>query len=122
MQEVVIYNDRLHLIEVVSSEQVKPENLQNQLLRIRELGEIHQVKSVLIDTSKGKEIPSPIELYAFMSNLPRSFSYAILYKPNEAYIPDLEFAENVSVNRGIRVQLFSDKTDALAWLDQFRSR
>lgn len=117
MEEIVFFNHEDRIIEVFSSENVSPKSLENQLLKIKKLGKEFHVNKVMIDTTKGKKIPSPVEIYGFMSKLPRDFSYAILADVSKDFFSDLEFAENVSVNRGIKVQLFTKKVEALDWLN-----
>ena len=116
VEKIVRYNHELEIIEVFSSEKVGPEDLKYQLEKIVSFGDQMGVYDVLIDTTPGKKIPSPIELYQFMSVLPRNYAYAILAAMDQEFYHDLEFAENVSVNRGIRVQLFHDREKAMHWL------
>ncbi len=79
----------------------------------------HAVDSVLIDSTELQKLPSPVVLFNFIialsdAGLPRRSRIAILTgsdTPN-----DVEFMETVGKNRGIMVELFRDRREAIAWL------
>ena len=119
MGESTRFSETYKVIEVVAPAGTGLASLSIELGEILTLQKTHNVNRVLIDVSNVEAISSLIEIYNFMSNLPRELSYAICASEDQQVFSDLEFAENVSVNRGIRVKIFTGRKDALTWLQQF---
>lgn len=77
----------------------------------------HGLFKLLVDVRNVTSSLSLLEHFEFTSShvehLPRGVRTAILMRPDAA---DTRFIENVAVNRGITIRLFTDKRKAVEWL------
>ena len=73
---------------------------------------------LLIDTTTSESKISDLDNYEITidhdSYLPRTLRTAIVHLPSE--IETLKFIENVGVNRGMNMRLFTNEREALDWL------
>ena len=78
------------------------------------------ISRVLVDVTDVTEQPSITDQYsATVANSslgPRQPRCALLGRPDQTN--DLSFMETVGRNRGMRIRVFTDKSEALAWLMQ----
>ena len=106
------------IIKIVSFGEVSFKELNKQLEDILNYFEKKGLNKVFIDTDKVQEMPQTFDLYEFMSKLPMNISYAMYSEKNNQNNEALKFAETVSLNRYINIKLFSNKKEALDWLEQ----
>jgi len=73
---------------------------------------------ILVDAIRSNLGLSVTELYQFeiehRSRLPLGVRIALVVPPDQ--LEDLQFAENVAQNRGVNMNLFLDRVQALNWL------
>ena len=62
-------------------------------------------------------MPHTMGIFDLFSTFPREFRLALLVQESQATAQEIRFAETVSVNRGILVQIFHEEDKALQWLD-----
>ncbi len=80
------------------------------------------IKRVLIDVQQAEVVATTMELFNFYSldyKIWRSeIRLAFITKPENWDPNDALFSENVAVNRGMTRQYFSNREDAIAWLNE----
>ena len=103
-------------IEINSFGEVTNDELNNQIDELVGLNNEHNLKRILIDTEKVESMPDTFDLFHFMSKLPIDLIYAMYSPINSKNNEELKFAENVSVNRHVRIMLFNEKKSAIDWL------
>ncbi|HVK98349.1 MAG TPA: STAS/SEC14 domain-containing protein [Dongiaceae bacterium] len=78
----------------------------------------HGFHRMLVDTRAVNEMPDTMGAFEISSSHHQDLSLqvrlAILSQPES--LPDLDFVENVAINRGFQVRGFCDEAEAIAWL------
>lgn len=73
---------------------------------------------LLVDATKGLSRASVIEDYKFVSDLrsrlPAGIRIALVLRPDQ--LGPSQFVEDVAQNRGLNLQLFEERSEALHWL------
>ena len=100
-----------------------------EALSAREEASLRQMKdgvrAYLVDIRNAQIPISTTDLYDFFASLNAAFDFrtrhAVLYSPEKNDLADIAFGENMSVNRGIFLRVFSQKAEALAWLNNENS-
>ena len=73
---------------------------------------------ILVDATRSDPKLSVLEFFEFeidhRSRLPQGIRIALAIRPDQ--LKNLQFAENVAQNRGVNMNLFLDRAQALHWL------
>lgn len=117
MPETVNINSELNIIEVMSFGDVTEEDAKSSLFSVERLSRETGISKVLVDTTEEKSLPEIFDIYRFASNLPRGVSFAVLVKESQDTKREVHFIETVAINRGLLVQKFTSRNEALKWLD-----
>jgi hypothetical protein len=81
----------------------------------------HQTDNFLVDDLEVQPRLTTLEMYRLPSileplGLTRQAKIAVVYSPASALARDLEFMENVAINQGFNVRLFTTSEEAKEWL------
>ncbi len=117
MPETVNIKSELNIIEVISFGDVTVEDVTATLPSVVKLSRETGINKVFVDTTEEKSLPETFAIYNFASKLPRSLSFAVLVKESQDTKRDVHFIETVAMNRGLLVQTFTSRNEALKWLD-----
>ena len=83
---------------------------------IKELG----LKGILLDIRNGSLQGSTTEFYEVISRYTEAYKtevkLAAILSPEDLKLDDVQFAENVAINRSIPIRIFSDLKKAKNWL------
>ena len=118
----VEYNAECNIIESAYVGKVTDDEFRKGALRSRELSRANNTKLFLIDDSKWEGGASVLGLYnhpALYEELgfERGSKGAVIPPPSGTEAAeDVEFYENVCVNRGWQVKICSDRQEAIDWL------
>jgi hypothetical protein len=90
--------------------------------RVSRIVEGNGIKRILIDVRKSGVRMSTVEIFDLHDLHQHEFSkdtkHALLYSPANIARADVQFAENVAVNRGIYLKVFTDIESAKRWLQE----
>jgi hypothetical protein len=109
------------LIECVYTGRIGPGELERSIQQAGELARAHQTDRCVTDLTGLVDGPSVGDLYGVPKlfeqlGFPRSLREAIVSPTISASAGDVQFYENVCINRGWTVRVFPDRAQALAWL------
>lgn len=78
------------------------------------------IKKVIVDQSEGRVDVTISELFEFHSShnevLPNQIKIAIIVSKEEI-ADNMKFAENVAINRGIDIKVFTSVNEGIKWLN-----
>ena len=83
-----------------------------------QLAHRHVINKVMVDATGQRSLPSIFALYDFATDLStqaRNLRHAIVI--SEQSPEDIRFVEIAAHNRGLIIQIFSSRDDALSWLN-----
>ena len=117
MPDRIFVDEDIGIIVVESIGEISVDDINQSIAKIQEILNKKGISKVLVDASRQESLPSMIDSYDLFSTFPRDFMIAILVKEYQITEEELNFIETVAVNRAIRMQIFSERENALAWLD-----
>jgi hypothetical protein len=110
-------NNKIIVLNALICPTVK--TMRESVINFMELSTIHNCKSVLIDATRTKSLPSIVDMYTFGSKLAKipglqylRFAFAL----SDDIFDDFKFFNDVIANRGIYVHIFKDFDKARDWL------
>jgi len=118
MPDRIRLNEGLGIIEVDSYGSVTKEDIAGSISGVRRILEEKGINRILVDTRGQEAMPGTVSIFELFSRFPLGFKVALLVKKSQPTSADQSFVETVAVNRGIQIQIFHRKTEALEWLDQ----
>lgn len=117
MPDRIIVSEEEGVTEVFSSGEVSSEQVLRSLREVIRIRDATGIQKVLVDTRRQSSIPGVVDLFHIAAmELPLGMSFAILVHREQVTREDLHFLENVAVNRGGRVRVFTSRQAALCWL------
>ena len=119
MRWIVTHDRERNLISVESSGTLTVETVKGMIAEILKAADAYQCNRFLIDHRHADIQMSVSEIYnrpAEMNklNLPSGWRLAILYSQKDAEV--FHFYKNVTLNRGLPINVFTDADEATAWL------
>lgn len=118
MPDEFTINEKLGLMEIVSHGVVTAEDINSSIEKAKQVLSTKGINKLLVETTTQTKMPGTVSIFNIFSNFPREINLALIYKPDQLTAEDILFAENVAVNRGIRMKIFSNKKKAIAWLKE----
>ena len=120
MHSINILEDR-GIIEVVTTGDLMLAEMEQERSKAGKIAKETGILRILVDDRGVTSVPSSVELYQFgatfwQSDLPPNVVVAHVVSPD--VITEMEFLENVAVNRGTLVKTFIDIDKAFEWLEQ----
>jgi hypothetical protein len=119
MPEMVNVDKEQGIILIDSSNLVDTDDLSKSLETVLQIAQDTGFTKVLVDTSTLILLPSLLHLHLFAEELSRKtqgFKHAIVVSEHSP--KDLGHIETAAMNRGVHIQMFTSKTDALNWLNR----
>ncbi len=111
-------------VSLTLSGSVTLEDLEGGRDRAVALLDKHRCRRLLVDATREQRKQPVLDDYSFTSQLGEQFPpgtvHAVVVRANEKEY--MRFVENVAVNRGVDMQLFLDRDQALKWLVGRRPR
>ena len=104
------------IMEVCSYANSTKADIARAIGEVQHLYETKGYTRILADTTQQERMPNTADVYDVFSQYPRGFKTAILVNQDQDTQDDLEFAETVSRNRGIQIEIFFDRANAIQWL------
>jgi len=87
---------------------------------VAELAAERHLSGILLDLSPATSSLPFIDIFELGSGqgsvLPPSVVVAVVYRPDQFSAEDIDFAEDISLNRGIQMRAFTDSETAQQWL------
>jgi len=118
MPDKINVNEELGIIEVESFGLVTKDDISESINAARELHDSKDVVKILVDATKQNKMPGTVDIYNLFANLPLKFKIAILARESGANFNDLKFGVTVAKNRGTLIKLYTEKQEALDWLNK----
>jgi len=118
MPDEFTINEDLDLMEIYSHGIVSAEDIENSINKAKKVLLESGINKLIVDTTTQEKMPGTVSIFTIFSTFPREISLAIIAVPDQLTVEDIQFAENVAVNRGIRMKVFSKRKKALKWLNE----
>ena len=119
MPDIIELNPEKRIIEIRSYGTVEVGDIENSIKLITKINEQSGVDKVLVDTTEQESMPSTFREFSIFSELPRNiFRVALLANQEQPTFEDIRFVETVAQNRGIQMQVFNTRKEALEWLEE----
>ena len=118
MPEEVFINKELGIIEVRSCGIVTREDLSCVLEPIETLSKETGINKVLVDTSEEKQLPAILDLDDFGATIPTFLKVALVVTEEQPTAKRATFVRNAASIRGVQIETFTSREDALEWLNQ----
>lgn len=118
MPDKLKINEKLGLIEIESYGIVSTDDINKSIEKSQKIAEKYGIKKLLVDTTKQEKMPGTVSVFSIFSNFPRHLTLALVANKGQRTLNETLFAENVAVNRGIRMKIFYNRKDAVDWLDE----
>ena len=119
MPEFVTVREHEGIIQIVSIGDVSEQELHHSLERVLKLKQNLGLTRVLVDATEQVSLPRTASLYWFGSKLSSEaldMRHAIVVTRDQ--MEDLRFVWTVGQNRGLQIQLFVSRDDAVSWLKE----
>ena len=113
-EELRVDKDR-RVVEVRSYGVVSREDMAASIASVQDIADAEGITNVLVDATAQESMPSTLDIFDLFSNHPGGVAVAVV-GTKQPTAGDLEFAETVAVNRGIRIKVFPSPADAEKWL------
>ncbi len=97
---------------------VEEGDIENSIKLITKINEQSGVNKVLVDTTEQESMPNTFSEFSIFSEFPRNFRVALLANQEQPTVEDIRFVETVAQNRGIQMQVFNTRKEALEWLEE----
>ena len=119
MPEIVCVDKQHNVILIDSRDDVGETDLMKSLESVLQIVRDQGLNKVVVDATHQASLPSTVALYYFVSELSkqaRDVEHAIVAA---GQLPEeMRFIETVGQNRGVNIQLFSSRDEALSWLNR----
>lgn len=119
MPETVCVDKQHDVILIDSRGDVGEIDLMESLEFVLQIVRDQGLSKIMVDTTHQASLPSTIALHCFASELSkqaRNLKHAIVTA--EQSLEEMRFIETVGQNRGVNIQLFSSRDEALSWLNR----
>lgn len=113
-EELRIDKDR-RTVEVRSYGIVSREDIAASIAAVQDIAAAEGISNVLVDATEQESMPSIVDIYELFSNHPGGLRVAVV-GTKQPTAGDIQFAETVAVNRGIRIKVFPSRADTEKWL------
>ena len=117
MPEKVSILEDLKVIKIESWGDVNEKEMRVTLDEVLEIHKKRGYTKVFVDASKMDSMPTTLPMFQFGSDMAErvmSMKYAAFMSPK--LLPDMDFLETVTRNRGMQVKMFNSEEAALEWL------
>jgi len=111
--------DEWGVLEVVSTGDLELAEMELERSEVGEMMQKNGFRKILVDDTAITSLPSSVELYQFGSTFWQSALPAkiiIAHVVHKDVLSEMEFLENVAVNRGTNIKTFTDHDEAFNWL------
>ena len=111
--------DEWGVIEVISRGDLDLAEMELERTKVGKMMQKNGFRKILVDDRAITSLPSSVELYQFGSTFWQSELPAkviVAHVVHKDVLSEMEFLENVAVNRGTNVKTFTDYDDAFTWL------
>lgn len=117
------FNEEINIIETVYSGTLTLNELNQHVREIMELAQKHQVTRFLADCTGIMQGGSSLDIYdlaKMIEDVPEvhRMKEAILLPVQPDSAGDMKFFETTAKNRGLNVQVFANRENAIQWLCQ----
>ena len=116
MPEQVIVKKDLGIIEILSFEEVVPEQMARSIETVERIYDETGIDKVLVDTRGLEIMPGTVDMFELTKSFPKYLKIAILVRFGGDLRTKLEFGENVAFNRGVTIRMFDFRAEAVEWL------
>lgn len=116
MPNQVTINTELGIIEVNAYGIVLRSEMEEAIEEIHRIHQEEGINKILADTTKVERGPSTLDTFEIWSQYPRGFKHAIWLGRSEMVRKDVQFIENIRMNRAQQTRAFETREEALQWL------
>ncbi len=117
MPQEIRVDEKLGIIVITPSDPISKEDVLEALSLFSSIFKEKGINKILADVTNLHIVPPMIDIFEIFSVFPHGFKHALLIGEAQSVEDIFRFGETVSVNRGMPTKVFTNRDDAIAWLN-----